>query len=272
MKAISLLVLFSIIMAFAGLAWAANADILVPVVATVADGGSINLGKIGPGQTIDIVVNGVVPLPKGSEGRWQILRVVDVPQGWEGFDSKELGVKMQAGVKAADDAKDGEYRITFRLDEDSKHQQGLGSVTFQVIVTVSKNVLAVSLPKQSIETGVGQPARYSIVLKSTSVASDVFEIYAEDVPVWSYKKAVHVPAGTTVNTFYEIVANEEKEYNPTIIIRSQSSGVINSSQKVTMVVKTDVIGDIKATRNGVLIFPMVLEPLYSLLGIIGSFM
>jgi hypothetical protein len=254
-----------------GAAWAANAEVLEPTAMTVADGGTINLGKIGPGQTIDLVVSGIAQLSDGGEGRWQILRVVEVPQGWQGFDSKELGTKMKAGVKAANDTRDGQYRITFRLEEDPLHQQGLGSVTFQVAVVVDRSVISASFPKERVETGVGQPARYVITLKSTSAANDVYEMSAEGVPTWSYKKSVHVPAGGTVTTFYEIVANEEKEYKPVLTIKSQSSDDIKINKELSMAVKSDVIGDIRATKNGVLVFPIVLEPLYSLLGIIGNF-
>ena len=266
------LVLFAVFSMLIGSVLAANAELIEPIAMSVSDGGVVNLGRIGPGQTIDIVVNGVAADARfGMEGRWQILKVIDAPAGWQGFDSKELATTMKAGVKAAPDAKDGEYRVTFRLEEDPNQQQGLGAVTFQVVITVSRNVISATFQKQAVVTGVGQPARYPITLKSTSIASDVFVISAEDVPSWNYVKTVHLPAGGSVNTFYEIVANEEKEYKPIIVITSHSSDEIKISKEVSMAVKSDLIGDIKATKNGILIFPIVLEPLYSLLGIIGSF-
>jgi len=272
MRAILVIVSFVVFSLLVGTVFAVTAEILGPTAVNVSDGGTLNLGKIGPGQTIDIVANGVAQDARfGLEGRWQILRVVTVPAGWQGFDSKELATTMKAGVKAAPDARDGEYKITFRLEEDPNKQQELGSVTFQANVVVSRSVITATIPQDTAITGVGQPARYTIILKSTSIANDVFEISAEDVPAWSYKKFVHVPAGGTVNTFYEIVANEEKEYKPTIVIKSQASNETQISKQVSLAVKSDLIGDIKATKNGVLIFPIVLESLYSLLGIIGSF-
>ena len=270
-KILPLILLISFVSLFlAGTVLAANAELIEPFVTNVANGGVINLGTIGPGQTIDIVVNGIAIGERG-EGRWQILRVVNLPPGWQGFDSKELATRMKAGLKAANNANEGEYKIGFRLEEDPNHQMGLGSVDFQVALTVSRNVVSATFPKQMVDTGVGQPARYSIIIKSKSAANDIFEISAENVSSWEYRKAVHVPAGGTVTTFYEIVANEEKEYNPVIVIKSQSSDDIKISQVLKLAVKSDVVGDIKATKNGVLIFPIVLEPLYSLLGIIGSF-
>ena len=262
-----------IIISFASIFFAANAEIIEPLSMNITEGSIINLGKIGPGQTIDIVANGVATGARfGIEGRWQILRVVSVPDGWQGFDSKELALSMKAGVKASNDTKDGEYRVTFRLEEDPNQQQGLGSITFQVVVTVSRDIIAATFPNERVETGVGQPARYPITLKSTSAANDVFEISAENVPSWDYRKSVHVPAGGTVNTFYEIVSNEEKEYSPVIVIKSQSSDEVKISKELSLAVKSDVIGDLRAANNGVLIFPMALEPLYSLLGIIDSIM
>ncbi|MEM2974342.1 MAG: hypothetical protein QW112_01810 [Candidatus Micrarchaeia archaeon] len=269
----ALLSLLVVVVALINSIFATSAEMLEPMVKTINDGEIINLGKIGPGQTIDIVVNGVVKQARfGIEGRWQVLRVVELPEGWQGFDSKELATRMKAGVKAAADAKDGDYKIAFRLEEDPNKQQGLGTVTFYIVISISRDILNFTFQKEQIETGVGQPARYPITLKSTSAASDVFDIYCNNMPTWNYKKSVHIPAGGAVSTFYEISSNEEKEYKPIIIIKSQSSDEVKIEKEVNLIVKTDVVGDIKATKNGVLLFPIVLEPLYSLLGIIGSFL
>jgi len=253
---------------------AAVAEVLSPTVASVENGGSIYLGKIGPGQTVYVTVRGTTTTGGryGLGGTWQILRVVELPEGWEGFDSKEMATQMQAGIKAASDAADGRYRVKLALEEDVTKQQQLGNVLFYVTLDVDKNVLRATFPQKETNTGVGQPARYEIIIENTGKASDIFDISSTGVPNWNFTKTIHIPAEKTVTTFYEFTVNEEGEYQPTIQITSQSSNLIASQQNVKVTVKSNLEGDIKATKNGVLIFPTVLEPLYALLGLIGHAM
>jgi len=250
---------------------ASVAEVFAPIAVKVSDGDTVFLGTIGPGQTIDVVVNGA-PTTGGNNnlgGRWDILKVVDTPQGWQGFDSKEMAVRMDAAVKAAPDAPDGTYKIKFTLME-YQNKQGLGSVTFYGTIVVSKDVLASSIAETTVETGVGQPARYTVVIENKGSASDVFQISSSGISGWDYKKTIHVSPGEKLTTFYEIVLNEEKQYSPTITVKSMSSDLLRDDFNVGLIIKSDIAGDIKATKNGVLVFPMILEPLYNLLGILGN--
>lgn len=262
---------FLLIVLSASMAHAAVAEVLGPIQANVGDGGAIYLGKIGPGQTIYITVKGTTTTGGkfGVGGTWQILRVLETPAGWESSPSKEMAAQMQATVKAAPDAPDGRYRVQLRLEEDVTKQQQLGSVTFYATIDVDKGVLGTAFLQKNIETGVGQPARYEIVVENKGKASDVFEIKSMGLPAWAFEKAIHVPAEKSVRTFYEFTANEEGTYEPVITIASKSSSLITAEQKVKLTIRSNVAGDIKATRNGVLLFPAVLEPLYALLGLIG---
>ena len=252
-----------------------DAEVLEPVTFSVENGGSVNLGTIGPGQTLFITVNGKAIGLEGREANWGVLGVVETPASWTSGDSKVFAQRMQATVTADKFAKDGTYKVKFILTECEKKEekceakQGLGSVTFYGTLSISKSVLSTVMPKTEIVTGVGQPARYDLVIENKGTANDVFEIASEGVPAWSLKKNVHVPAGGKVITFYEIATKEEKEYTPIIRIKSLSSDELKKEYTVSFVSRSDVIGDIRATKNGVLLFPIILEPLYSLMGILG---
>jgi len=267
--AMTLLVMASIVLAQSA------AEVLEPFALTVQDGGTVNLGTIGPGQTLAVTVNGVAPGKGGEQANWGVLGVLETPNGWSGFDSAVFAKRMRATVKADPGAADGVYTVKFRLTEcESKSEsceakQGLGSVTFFGTIRVSKSVLATGMPVTAVTTGVNQPARYTINIENRGNANDVFDISAEGVPAWSFKKSVHVPAGGKLTTFYEMVVNEEKTYLPTITIKSVSSDELKQSYDVSLISKSDLAGDMRATKNGVLLFPMTLEPLYSLMGILG---
>ncbi len=265
------------LMLFSALAMAASIEMIEPVVATVSDGDVVNLGTIGPGQTLAVTVNGKAVGKDELEANWGILGVMETPDGWSGFDSKVYAQNMRATVKAEPAAADGNYMVKFKLtecesaNEECEAKQGLGSVTFFGRITVSREVLSTSVQTSSITTGVGQPARYPLTIENKGSASDVFEISAKGVPAWGIKKTVHVAAGQTIGTFYEIAVNEEKEYSPTIIVKSLSSDELKHNHDVKLNVKSDVVGDIKASKNGILLFPITLEPLYTMVGLLGYF-
>jgi len=267
--AMTLVIMASIVSA------ASAAEVFEPFASTVQDGGTVNLGTIGPGQTLAITVNGVAPGLGGEQGNWGVLGVLETPNGWSGFDSAVFAKRMRATVKADPGAADGVYTVKFILteceskDEICEAKHGLGSVTFFGTIRVSRSVLATAVPTTEVTTGVNQPARYTVVIENRGNANDVFEISAEGVPAWNFKKSVHVPAGGRLNTFYEIAVNEEKSYLPTITIKSISSDELKQSYDVSLVSKSDLAGDVRATKNGVLLFPAILEPLYSLMGILG---
>jgi hypothetical protein len=254
---------------------AQRAEVIAPVVFSVEDGGSVSLGTIGPGQTLYITIKGKAIGNEGREANWGVLGVLETPALWNSSDSKVLAREMQATVTPDKLAKDGTYRIKLILtecehkEEKCEAKQGLGAVTFYGVINVKRDVLATSMPKTAITTGVGQPARYDLIIENKGSANDVFEITSEGVPTWSFKKNVHVPAGGKVITFYELASKEEKEYSPTITIKSLSSDELKHAYNISFVSRSDVVGDIRATKNGVLLFPIVLEPLYSLLGIFG---
>ena len=250
------------------------AEVLEPIERNVTDGENVYLGKIGPGQTLYITVYGKARTGGkfGKGGTWQILRVVSVPEGWEGYNSKEMATYMQATIKPAKNARDGRYTITMRLEEDETKQQELGSVTFFVTVDVDKNVILYNVLDKEIEVGVGQPARVRITITNTGKASDVVEISSEGLlmPEYLQKKYVYVPAGKEISTYYEFISDEEKRYEPKLKIISKSSDLISHEEILNITVKSNLIGDIKATKNGILLFPSILDTFYSLIAIIGK--
>ena len=159
-----------------------------------------------------------------------------------------------------------------RLEEDETKQQQLGSVTFFVTVDVDKNVVSYKVLDKNLEVGVGQPARVRIIITNVGKASDVVEISSEGIPMPEslMKKYIYVPAGKEISTYYEFISNEEKVYEPTIKLVSKSSDLISHEEKLNVTVKSNLIGDIKATKNGILLFPSILDTIYSLIAIVGK--
>ena len=102
--------------------------------------------------------------------------------------------------------------------------------------------------------------------------SDVFEVSAEGPRRWEFKKPVFVSANSEKRLPpYEIIGGEEEEYKASIKVVSQASSNIAAEENISLKVKSDLLGDYKATNNGVLVFPIFELPVYSLAGLISNF-
>lgn len=247
-------------------------ELLEPTTATIKSGDNIFLGVIGPGQTIDVAMRGIAQ-NCGREmrgGTWYRFRVLTYPPGWEPIEFKWMADIMKSGVKASRTAKDGNYTITLLLEEDPAKAQELGTIMFTADIVVDKNVLRSRVLKHELTTGVGLPARYDVVIENSGDASDVIMLSSIGFPAWNMTRALHLPKKAKMITFYEVLVNEEKEYEGKIIVTSQSSALMAQSHDVKLTARSSLLGDIRATKYGLLLFPAILEPFYSLLALIAS--
>ncbi|MBN2478425.1 hypothetical protein JXB01_04000 [Candidatus Micrarchaeota archaeon] len=242
-----------------------------PYYKIVNEGDTINLGTIGPGQTVYIDIN-----PQISEGGihgiggfYDTAEASNQPEGWKQKKSKLYGNPLHVEITAPPNAKAGEYLNTISvIDEDNK--EGLGEIIFYVSVKISTEVMDMSVNPKNVEVGPGQPARFTITIDNTGGASDVFEVQGENLRQWNFKKYVYVPSKSSKTIVYEIVENEEEVYNPVITVVSTSSDLISKQDEVQIAVRSNLLNDYKATNHGTMIFPILEGPIYSFAGLISN--
>jgi len=246
-------------------------NLVSPQVKNVENGDIIDLGVIGPGQTVSLQID---PLMKkgglyGIGGQYDQAIVTDMPRGWSFTPSKLYQNPLQVTLSSASDAAEGDYstRVTV-IDEGNG--ENLGNVSFTVRVNVVHDVLDIDVSPSHINVGPGQPARFAITITNKGSTSDVFDVSATGSKRWEFKKQVYVPEQSTKTIYYEIVGNEEETYTTTIKVVSLSSSIISEEKNVTLFIQSDVFGDYKATNNGVLVFPIFESMAYSLAGLISN--
>ena len=264
MKKILFLILFMISASFA-------INLIEPVKTDVKNGDTIDLGEIGPGQTIAIRMD-----PKITEGgkyneggEYDIAIPKDLPKGWDGEQSKLYEKPLHVAITAAKDAPEGIY--TAKITMHDTNEDKLEDITITVRIKITWDVLETSVSPAEITVGPGQPARYTVSITNKGTASDVFVVTSSGLKRWQYKKEVYVPAKTTrKDVIYEIVENEEETYEPTITIVSKASDIIKDEQKVRFQVNTNLINDYKATNHGVMILPIFESIIYSFMGLVSN--
>ncbi len=241
-----------------------------PVSIDVKTGDLIEAGEIGPGQTVLITIEPHVSEGGkfGQGGDYDLAIPMDLPNGWEGKQSKLYGRPLQVFITAAKDAPQGEYLANITVQDTNDDR--IDEITFAVKTKITWDVLDIDVTPSEVSVGPGQPARYEISITNKGTASDVFDVSSSGLKKWQYKRSVHVAPKSTKTVTYELVENDEESYNPTIIVSSNASSLIKKEKTVSFNVNTNLVSDYKATNHGVIIMPIFESLVYSFIGFISN--
>ncbi|MFA5049947.1 MAG: hypothetical protein WC501_02980 [Candidatus Micrarchaeia archaeon] len=232
-------------------------------------GDEIFLGKMGPGQTIYIEMNPWVYSEDEYKGHYDLMLAYDLPEGWKSTESKLYEDPMQITITSFNLEKEGTYPIKIKIiDEDGA--ENIGDIEFTGKIEILHDIMDVNIEPEKISTGAGQPARFYITVVNKGLASDVFEIRTENTLRWNFKKVVYVPEMSSKTIVYEIVENEQEKFNPIIIVESKSSKLIIEKHDLELDVNTNLFNDFKAVNHGTVIFPILQEPIFALMGILSN--
>ena len=267
-------VFFSFVLA-ASLVSAAQLEMLEPVHKFIDNGQTVDLGVVGPGQKIVVIAN----RPSGElsrntagarEALWDKLLVDTLPSGWKSEDSKLYENPFQAFVTVGPETADGDYQFTLKtLNE----YDGIPALSVQATLRVSKDVMGFSVKNSKASTGVGQPGVFFLTLKNTGSASDVYELTPSGIPAgWGTKRRLFVPHNSEINVAYEVLPEEHGEYVLNFRAESLSNPRIFKMQTATLKTETSVWNDLKASANGVLLFPTVQQSAYALLSLVAQWL
>lgn len=243
-----------------------------PVAMEVSSGDIVDLGQIGPGQTLAIEIVPTVgeggKLGKG--GRYDIAYAEQLPEGWSSEPSKLLSNPMQVLVKSSQNAQEGLYYFRV-VAQDEGNAEGLGTFGFSGKVRVTRDILGASVDTKAKEVGVGQPARFYITIENKGSAGDTFVIEAEGLDS-VLKRVVYVPPRTPKKVSYEITLSEQESLQIPVKISSYSSPQISASLMLSVSSKPDLFADYKACGNGLMLMPFVEQPVCSLAAFLSNFL
>ncbi len=228
-----------------------------------------NIGTIGPGQTIDLKMNPIVT--KGGiygEGGYYDYAIAEVPNGWRYSESKLYANPMHLTVTADKNAKEGEYTIKI-IVIDEYNSEKLGNLSFYIKVNIEKEVVGLKVSPEKIITSPNQPAVFNLIIENKGSVSDVFEVGAKGPQRWNFRKFVLIPPQESKVIRYEIVGEEEEKYTAEIYVKSTASDQIYLSKNVEIEIRPTVLGDIEATTNGLIIYPIFNLPIQALANLIA---
>jgi hypothetical protein len=269
----ALIFVFIVLLVF-GIKIASAIEILAPVNKEVKNGDVIYVGAIGPGQTLTVLINPKVTTGGifGKGGDYDNAIFTAFPEGWKAYGSKFYGRPLQVMITADKNAAEGDYFANITVIDEHGAEQ-LENITFTIKINVTWDVLNVDVSPEVANVGPSQPARIYITVTNKGTASDTFEITGAGVKRWDFTKNLYVAAGSSKRIVWELVGNEEETYNANIKVVSLSSpSIIKYEKNITVnVIPQSVLSDYKATNNGIIIFPLLENLVYSLAGLFSAF-
>lgn len=260
--------ILALILAFSA---AFSIDLVSPSRSGVDNGDIIDIGTIGPGQTVSILIDRKVTTGgiHGEGGFYDLAVAEDLPRGWTSKESKLYQDPLQVTITADPEAPEGLYTMRVKAIDEGDGEE-LGNVSFIARVRVTWDVMDFDVSPGYKSVGPGQPARFGLTITNKGSTGDAFQVSATGPKRWEFTKAVFVPAESSRTVYYEIVGEEEETYSADLKVVSLASDRIAEEKNVTLMIKSDLLGDYKATNNGVLIFPIFEAPLYALAGLISN--
>jgi len=246
-------------------------QMIEPVLTEISEGETIDLGTMGPGQTVEIQLHPKVYTGgiHGIGGNYDQAYATDLPSGWDTQPSKIYGSPLQVKITAGSYTEEGTYTIPI-IVEDEGNGEELGTVTFYVRIKISEEVMDFTVTPTKVTTGVGQPARFEIRLNNNGNAGDTFKVSTEGVSKWEFTKLVYLPPRSSKTITYEVAGFEEETYTTEITVESSSSSRVSQTKTITLTVNPDLLSDYKSVNNGALLFPIIAAPVYALIGLISN--
>ncbi len=260
-----------LLLAVTSIACASSVNMQEPYNTTIYNNGSVYIGKVGPGQSFYITISAVTTNASGTvfERGWNELLVTGAPPGWLGVNSSLYNSYSSVKITPPASASNGTYQLNLSAVNIGNYSK-LGSVKFKAFVNVTPNVFVLQVTPTNVTTGPGQPASVYVTINNTGVSDSPFYIQAQGLPAWNLSKEVIAPHGTQEVFSYPIFENEPGVYSAKFNVTSAASPLVFKRSAVTLTVQASVLGDYKALGQGAVGFPIIYEPAYALMNLIGK--
>ncbi|MDE1855167.1 MAG: hypothetical protein KGH57_02505 [Candidatus Micrarchaeota archaeon] len=237
-----------------------------PVSGLLFNNGTINLGRIGPGESFYILASAATSNQSGATINigWDTLEAVRLPAGWSSEASPLYQNPMKMKITVAPYAANGTYNLTLVAVNVGNYSK-LGNLTFTASINVTPSVFAPSVTPTSLATGVGQPTNIKVAINNTGASDDPFLINVQGLPAWNVPTEVISKHDSANSYLYPVFIDEPGVYHFNLTINSTTSPLLHESFPITMVARSSLVNDFSATGQGVVLSPIIYEPAYAVM-------
>lgn len=254
----------------AALAHASYVNMTEPYNTTIAQNGSIYLGKVGPGETFYVTISAATTNMSGAAIPigWDELKASSLPAGWLSTNSPLYTSDPSIKVAVSPQAHNGTYAFNMSAINVGNYSK-LGTLQFTAYVNVTPDVFKLNVAPTSISAGPGQPADIYVTINNTGVSDSPFNITIHGLPAWNLSETVIALHHTVGHYTYPIYENEPGQYNIQLYVSSISSPLVYKQTAITLTTRASVPNDYAALGQGALTFPIVYAPAYAVMYLIS---
>lgn len=237
-----------------------------PVTANLTNNQSVYLGNIGPGESFYVQASATTTNASGVLVNigWNRLTAMSVPSGWSFQASPLYESPMKLKITTSPSTPNGRYTLVLRAINIQNYSR-LGNLTFDVYVNVSTNIYRVSVTPTKAEVGLGQPTNFHVTINNTGISDDPFVISAQGLPAWNLSDEVVALHSAKTSFIYPIYLDSPGTYPFNLTVSSATSPLIKQTFGMDLVVRSSLINDYSAISQGVIVSPIVFEPVYSIM-------
>ena len=235
-----------------------------PVNANLTNNGFVYLGKVGPGESFYVLASATTTNASGAVVNigWDRLEAVNLPSGWSMQASPLYENPMKLKVSVPYNIS-GTYNLTIRAVNVGNYSR-LGNLTFTAQVDVTNNVFNVSVSPRNISAGVGQPVDINVKIVNIGIADEPFNISAQGLPAWNFSDDVIALHSRTSSFIYPVYVNEPGIYPFNLTITSATGHLVQNEYPISFSVVASLYNDYSAIGNGVVLSPVIFEPVYAI--------
>jgi len=222
---------------------------------------SENIGSIAPGQTLKLIID----RQSGMTFLWDNIEAT-IPPGWEETVSKQVST-IEYDIKVPKEATTGTYSVTLLVSGD---MQVLSPNSIILTMDVSNALFSIKAdPFYAVYIDTSNSVPFSIT--SDSIAKETLKIAVDGIPSsWINSKDVVLSPREERRMFFTIEPKTEGLYPIAFKATNEAGTDLVSADSTMVVYPASLKAKLTVLSEGFSIVNIVLQPLYSLLSLIGS--
>jgi len=231
--------------------------IIKPIDAEIRDNEVYDLGKMGPGQAMSILIERTETTGGkfGKGGYYDFANASILPEGWSVNPSLLYDNPLQVVIISSENAEEGRYTVGIDV-VDKDNGEELGTRKFFVAIYLNESVLGFSKVSGISFAGEGQPVRYAVLVQNKGNAGDVFVVEGSTFRQNSSRE-IYLAPGSETRIPFEFSYIASGDYNVSFKAYSKlSPNKVRKELSYPITIRNSLEADLKALGSGVIVFPL----------------
>ncbi len=229
-----------------------SVSVLLPVEQVVESGGTVSLGGLQPGETLEISIE-----KKSGSIEWVSARIDTdlLPPGWN-YSSEKRDRSILLRVQVPAEAKTATQNLGVIAFNDMLEER------FNALVNVRKGLIVPEIRALKMEVNVNECAKYRLRALNESIAAHEIEIKSDLPEYWFFPRKISLAPHESLDANLEVCGKSPGYRAFAFFVDSAFNGERFLSSEQEMVVLPTLQGKYTSIGSGFPFFSVTLFPYY----------